>query len=201
MKFRGPFRFSKLLAFLAGRNTYPIEEPVLGRVGRVLAVSIPQCYVVAEFKGVPNASGVLGKGLVHCMIKVLEEENFPGADSTHGNQDAKQLRGFCQGKMISFRSGSPVVYEVGKELLAFIGWDGDQHCPSIGNVPKLAAGVAHSVFEKLFRIQLAWVDIWFVVSKDSNKTHDTSLHSPLHLVGASGAVQVVVDMHVISDGW
>jgi hypothetical protein len=91
----------------------------------VLAVSIPQRYVVVEFVGVPDASGVPGKGLVHCMIKVLEEENSPGADSAHGNQDTKQLRGFSQSKAISSRIRSPVVYEVGKELLAFISWDGN----------------------------------------------------------------------------
>ena len=56
----------------------------------MLAVSIPQRNVVAEFVGMPDASGVPNKGLVHCMIEVLEEEHSPGADSAHGNQNAEQ---------------------------------------------------------------------------------------------------------------
>jgi hypothetical protein len=48
--------------------------------------------------------------------------------------------------MISARGGSPIVYQVGKELLSFIGWNGNRHCPSIRDVPKLAAGMAHNVF-------------------------------------------------------
>jgi hypothetical protein len=65
----------------------------------------------------------------------------------------------------------------------------------------LAAGVAHSIFEKLFRIQLAWANVRLVVSKDSNEAHNTALHGPSHLVGASGAIQIVVNMHVIFDWW
>jgi hypothetical protein len=59
------------------------------------------------------------------MVEVLEKENSPGAISTRGNQDAKQLRGFGQGKLILARGGSPIVYKVGKELLLFISWNGD----------------------------------------------------------------------------
>jgi hypothetical protein len=165
----------------------------------VLAVSIPQRYVVAEFIGVPDAGSIPGKGLVHCMVEVLEQINSPWADSTHGNQYAKQLCGFGQGKLILARGGSPIVYQVGKELLFFIGWNGNRHCPSIRDVLELAAGVAHNVFERLFRIRLARADVWFIVSKDSNETRDTASHGPSHLVGASSAIQIVVNMHVIFD--
>jgi hypothetical protein len=72
---------------------------------------------------------------------------------------------------------------------------------SIGNVPQLAAGVAHCVLEKLFGVRLARADIRFIVSEYSNKTRDTASHSPSHLVGTSGAVQVVIDVHIVFDWW
>jgi hypothetical protein len=73
----------------------------------------------------PNTGGIAGKGLVHCMVEVLEQENSPWADLTHGNQCAKQLHGFGQSKMISAGGRSPIVYQVGEELLLFIGWNGN----------------------------------------------------------------------------
>jgi hypothetical protein len=71
--------------------------------------------------------------------------------------------------MISAGGRSPIVYQVGEELLLFIGWNGNWHSASICNVPQLAASVAHGMFEKLFSVQLAWTDVWFILSKNSNE--------------------------------
>jgi hypothetical protein len=163
----------------------------------VLAVSIPQRNIVPEFLGVPDAGGIAGEGLIHGMIEVLKQEDAPWADTAHGNQYAEQLSGFCQGEVISAGGGTPIFHQVGEELLSFIGWNGNRHSTSIRDVPQLAAGMAHGIFEKLFGIRLARTDVRFVVSKNSNKARDTASHSPSHLVGASSGIQIVVDMHVV----
>jgi hypothetical protein len=165
----------------------------------MLAVGISQCYVVAECFRVPDAGCIAGKGLVHCLVEVLEQENSPWADTAHGNQYTEQLSGFCQGEVISAGSRTPIIYQIGEELLPFISWNGNRHCPSISNVPELAAGMAHGVFEKLLRIRLARADVRFVVSKDSDETRDTASHSPSHLVGASGTIQIVINVHIVFD--
>jgi hypothetical protein len=109
---------------VGSENTFVINASS-SRTSVVLAVSVPQRYAVAKFLGMPHMGSIAGKGLVHCMVEVLEQENSPWADLTHGNQYAEQLCGFGQGKMISAEGRSPIVYQVGKELLSFIGWNGN----------------------------------------------------------------------------
>jgi hypothetical protein len=55
------------------------------------------------------------------------------------------------------------------------------------------------MFEKLFGVWLAWTYVRFILSKNSNEASNAALHSPSHLVGASGAIQIVINMHVIFD--
>jgi hypothetical protein len=119
----------------------------------VLAVSILQRNIVLEFLGVQDVGCIAGEGLIHGVMRFKKRENAPWADSAHGNQYAEQLHGFCQSEVISAEGGTPIFYQVGEELLLFIGWNGDQQSASIHNVPQLAAGVAHGVFEKLFGIR------------------------------------------------
>jgi hypothetical protein len=67
------------LGVLNGSGNFATEEMVLGGVGGVMAVLIPEGNGVLKLWTMPNAFGIETKGVGHGMVEILKQKDAPMA--------------------------------------------------------------------------------------------------------------------------